>query len=73
MKLEDLQQRHQDVAHRVGDGATYEQIAGEMGISPRTVRHYVKDICEKLPNGEYAGLEPKIAVMKWYLQESQPV
>lgn len=72
MELEDLQPRHQKVAHRVGNGATYEEIAAEMGLSPRTVRHYVKDICTNLPDGEYAGLEPKIAVMQWYLREAQP-
>jgi DNA-binding CsgD family transcriptional regulator len=46
--IEQLSSREQDVATRFGQGLTYKEIAREIGVSPNTVRHYLRSIYRKL-------------------------
>lgn len=46
--IEQLSAREQDVAVRFGQGRTYKEIAREIGISPNTVRYYLRSIYMKL-------------------------
>ncbi|WP_231516989.1 helix-turn-helix transcriptional regulator [Marinobacterium lacunae] len=46
--IEQLSTREQDVATRFGQGLTYKEIARDIGVSPNTVRHYLRSIYRKL-------------------------
>jgi len=46
--IEQLSTREQDVAVRFGQGETYKEIARDIGISPNTVRYYLRSIYIKL-------------------------
>ncbi|MDP9655303.1 UNVERIFIED_ORG: DNA-binding CsgD family transcriptional regulator [Pseudomonas putida] len=46
--LQQLTSRENDVALRFGEGKTYKEIARELGLSPNTVRYYIRTIYSKL-------------------------
>jgi len=46
--IDQLSTREKEVAIRFGQGLTYKEIAQEIGISPNTVRYYIKSIYTKL-------------------------
>lgn len=71
MTSTDLSPRHQRVARLVGRGFTYQTVANEVGISVRTVRHYVAEVADAIGD-EYEDMQPKVAVMQWWHREGKP-
>jgi len=47
-RAEDLSPREREVLDLLAEGYIYKEIGDKLGISPETVRTYVKNICEKM-------------------------
>ena len=57
--LEALSPRERTIAAAFGEGQSYKQIAAQLGLSPATVRHYLRSIYTKANisnKGALAGL-----------------
>ena len=54
--IENLTDRELDVARQFGEGKTYSKIAEDIGISPHTVRYYIRSIYNKLNVNNKADL-----------------
>lgn len=57
----DLTERERQSASAFAAGATYKDVAKEMGISPTTVRHYLRNVYSKLHINTKADLVRKMA------------
>ena len=47
-RAQDLSPREREVLELLAGGYIYKEIGDKLGISPETVRTYVKNICEKM-------------------------
>lgn len=65
-RLEEIAPRYRKVARRVGAGMSYQEAAEELGISVRTVEHYVAELADSLEADHLDGLSPKARVMVWW-------
>ena len=56
-----LSPRQRSVAHLIAQAYTDKQIAGELGIAPKTVKHMVGTIADKLALDRNRNLRVQIA------------
>lgn len=55
-----LSPREAEIAHRFSEGASYKEIARDLGIAPATARHHLREIYRKLEVSDKAALAQKI-------------
>lgn len=66
LTFEELPPRFQKVAERVGRGWTYAEVAYDLGLTTKTVEHYVAEIATRLEGTELEKLRPKERIMTWW-------
>ncbi|QEG23570.1 response regulator transcription factor [Mariniblastus fucicola] len=64
-----LTNRERQVCQRLFEGMTRNQVAEELGIKPRTVRHYMEHIHEKLDVSNRVGVVLRIIEMRDRIDE----
>jgi len=62
--LADLTERERQTASAFASGATYKDVATELGISPTTVRHYLRNVYAKLHISTKADLVRKMTQLE---------
>lgn len=55
-----LSPREAEIAHRFSEGASYKEIARDLGIAPATARHHLREIYRKLEVSDKAALAQKL-------------
>jgi len=55
-----LSPRESEIAHRFSEGASYKEIARDLGIAPATARHHLREIYRKLEVCDKAALAHKL-------------
>lgn len=61
---EELTAREREVANAFVDGKTYKEVALDLNLSPNTVRHYLRNIYQKMGTQNKIGLARALAAQQ---------